>query len=853
MALKGKKDGKKKQGAGKAGQVKKSKKKAAKDDFASFLDEDDEEIPSDLEGGSEPEAAPEFKFDSTVLNKKAQQAKKRVLIPTGPETEAGLDEGEQAISTEDLLKGLDSSLHGDLRKQLTALTKEAPLRADRSSVKAERAEREVAYKEAAKEIGKWQPQVDFNKDADQVVMGPLGELKMNTGDLAKSFEPENDFENELQQAIEEAGLTGEQVKNAKALPAIDNIARVQQINQVRKLKQLMLQEATRNKRLSKIKSRAFRRIHNRADRREQQKLLERLDEENPELAAELRLDAEKRLANLRSTRQARARRRWAKAANRFGGADSRQEISRQAQMAHDERRALERAVKGKPTEHDADSEDEQVDFSGSDEEAQAGGTKATLARAKVLTLREMQQQTEAEMPTTGVLGMKFMREAIKAKREAATEEAKKLLKELEEAEEAAEEADSEDNGRTRGKKVARKAHTLDDVVLSKPAMQFSRKEMMAAEAEIADVFNMDDDAPAPTDERTRVSAPLDVKPSKITKTLKKSLAEAAEKAAADPANQPRRKRVKELPAAEAAGDPGSDGEQEAKRQRVDGEEEGDANEEAGGAADAAPAAAEANPFEAMAQAGVTELKDEEAAKEAPPAPNPWAPERKKVARPTMKTGEDREKKNTWAGEVKEDDELSSNSELSLTDDEESESEGSDMFEPMTEDAAQQRALIKQTFARNQDVDPEYKDSEDEKAASDSDDGLPGWGAGWVGDGVQPRKKTPKAAAKPVRKRPKLVQYSKKVDQQAQKYMADRLPNQVKPSPEAYTELMKMPVGREWNTSEMHKHWIQPKVWTRVGAVVPPLALAKRLPEEQRNTLIGAWTNKKVVKRTKTRL
>merc|ERR1711920_75980 len=78
---------------------------------------------------------------------------------------------------------------------------------------------------------------------------------------------------------------------------------------------------------------------------------------------------------------------------------------------------------------------EAVDLSGSDsdEEAGKGGVaRKTLNKAKKLTVGELKDlENGGELPTTGILGMNFMRDAITKRREEARKEAQGVLKELE--------------------------------------------------------------------------------------------------------------------------------------------------------------------------------------------------------------------------------------------------------------------------------------------------------------------------------------------------------------------------------------------------------------------------------------
>ena len=68
------------------------------------------------------------------------------------------------------------------------------------------------------------------------------------------------------------------------------------------------------------------------------------------MALKLKTEMEQKLAQTRNRRGAEARKKWARAAQRFGGSEIRSLISTQAQTAEDEKRALQRALKGKGEE-----------------------------------------------------------------------------------------------------------------------------------------------------------------------------------------------------------------------------------------------------------------------------------------------------------------------------------------------------------------------------------------------------------------------------------------------------------------------------------------------------------------------
>lgn len=99
-----------------------------------------------------------------------------------------------------------------------------------------------------------------------------------------------------------------------------------------RLKFLLFSEQRRARRIKKIKSKVGRKKRKQVEQREEEKIMERLEVENPTLAEELRRKFEEKRAKMRLLRQQNARSKWATLAARFGGRDMQREISRQKQV-----------------------------------------------------------------------------------------------------------------------------------------------------------------------------------------------------------------------------------------------------------------------------------------------------------------------------------------------------------------------------------------------------------------------------------------------------------------------------------------------------------------------------------------
>jgi len=183
-----------------------------------------------------------------------------------------------------------------------------------------------------------------------------------------------------------------------------------------------------------------------------------------------------------------------------------------------------------------------------------------------------------------------------------------------------------------------------------------------------------------------------------------------------------------------------------------------------------------------------------------------------------------------------------------------------------ESARQQRDLVRATFVEGtqaEDFDEEKEEKLREAEEKDNPTQLSGWGS-WTGAGVKPRpapkkKQTaPKAAAlkagaqHSTPKPPHVQLYDGDADVKAQaKYFVDKVPYPFK-NPQQYDQEMRMPSGPEWNTLSGHLQRVKPKIFMKVGAVVPPLQFIKHLPPEQQESAINTWAAGKQPKRLKAR-
>ena len=136
------------------------------------------------------------------------------------------------------------------------------------------------------------------------------------------------------------------------------------------------------------------------------------------------------------------------------------------------------------------------------------------------------------------------------------------------------------------------------------------------------------------------------------------------------------------------------------------------------------------------------------------------------------------------------------------------------------------------------------------------DEMPGWGS-WIGEGVRNKRKRKteiEPATTKTSSKPSAIVHaldSSAVKAPLMKYQVKDIPYPYK-SREEYEAANSMPLGPDWQSLTAHSEAVQPKICARLGAVVPPLRLAKHLDSDKRAKLIDAWDKRKRPQHTKAR-
>uniref|UniRef100_A0A0G4F255 Uncharacterized protein n=1 Tax=Chromera velia CCMP2878 TaxID=1169474 RepID=A0A0G4F255_9ALVE len=867
--------------------------------------EEDEEDEEDEGGDDEHE---------DHLRRLAEESEFQVGQTSGVGESADIDDVIEALGTD--------FQTGNLRHQLEHLKEgkdalDAPLPAYQSRL----VNRVLQYEQTKeKNQKKWTAQMQRAHQSEQLVFGQPQEedLKDRAGGsgkatLAKSFRPVNDFEAEIMEAIEAAGISEETVKGEDALSANPDIQAKIDKSKEAQLRALLVREQQRAKRVNKIKSKTFRKIQRKTESREREKLMETLEAENPELAEKLRKEFEKKRATMRLNRETAARRKWAQMAKRFGGKDMQRTVTEQAQKAHDEKKALDRLAKKRPGELD--------DMDGSSDEGEAGGSadlssdeemtdgtkgKDSSTKATLLLLDEIKQGKE-ELPEKGILSLPFMRRAIEKQRKDAEEQALEVIEDLQR-----EKSDTKGVSDLSAEEVRRRNRRLlrgvdptlggleepeggDEAMgggeaggdtegvgkkQKKRKNRFTAEELERAAKELDDAgldsrgfLSTSTSAAAPAASSSSSSSSA-VPAGTGTGTGGEMEADSGAAAGAELGGHARAKRAKHQrdqeeaeqlerskKGAEKPGKGGSPrlqarGKGKAKTLNQSGTRgKGPSQDQA----DDDAAAVASNPWLAYAQG----IREGSAAVRAEGKESSSVQEK---GRSVPSEGKEKGKggKSGKIGESRDKAEAVDEETADFLDDIVLDEEGGGV-------AAAQRKLIRKTFAEGEEGDAveefeaelkeKERDEAEKKAAAEA--GLPGWGS-WHGTGVEEKDRGKRRGQKEgvqkdgVRKettkhKPRVaVKFNHKFDPKVAKYYVPELPREAG-SAELLEMQLRRPTGAEWNASAVHERFVQPKVNVRIGAVVPPLEHAKHLPKKEMDSLLQAWENSKGKRRTKTRL
>ncbi|KAI5922910.1 Utp14 protein-domain-containing protein [Camillea tinctor] len=342
------------------------------------------------------------------------------------------------ISLKDL--GLMGVKDPQLKKSLKLMNKEEkaskPKKLDVPLARRQQAkiDREAAYEKTKQSLDRWTETVKHNRRADHLVFPlPQNEIGLARHDNTE-IAPLNqkavgtELEQTIMAIIEESGLgpsaekekkdTQDDELDGEGLSRTDRKALWQQKRRERELKS---REDARAKRIAKIKSKAYHRVHKKQEQREAMKEHEAKVAAG-EIDSEEERDAQDRQRAMERMGARHRESKWAKMSNKGGRAawDESVRMGVTDMARRDEE--LRRRIEGKSSKARDDDDDDDSDYSGDSED---GDERKRLLRQ----LNDISKAEDTE-PKSKLMRMEFMQKAENAKKKANDELIAQMRREL---------------------------------------------------------------------------------------------------------------------------------------------------------------------------------------------------------------------------------------------------------------------------------------------------------------------------------------------------------------------------------------------------------------------------------------
>lgn len=283
----------------------------------------------------------------------------------------------------------------------------------------DRLDRSAAYNETKAEVDGWQPTIKRLREAEHLSfpLQPDPVVRPSTAALAGNFKASNDFEQDIAAMLEREGATEKQMTKAEELEMNNRGMSAEEIRrrtgELRRMRELLFREEQKAKRVSKIKSKTYRRIARKQKQREDEKARQagllngEVDEEDEE---ESRLKAERARAKERATLKHKNAGKWAKDAIGMKGIHDMPETRKAVEDQLLRGEQLRRRIQGDGSdddEDDSDSDSMNSDDDSDNDRERGFDEMATLKK----NLAEEDANAANAGEKKGVWNMKFMREA----------------------------------------------------------------------------------------------------------------------------------------------------------------------------------------------------------------------------------------------------------------------------------------------------------------------------------------------------------------------------------------------------------------------------------------------------------
>ncbi|KKZ67512.1 hypothetical protein EMCG_06830 [[Emmonsia] crescens] len=719
-------------------------------------------------------------------NDSKSKLKHRVTTQGAQPTEFGLMPTRK-LTVADLIPTIsDSRMKGSL-KHLDAVpsTKKSKagipgkLEAPLAKRQQDRIDRAAAYEKSKETLNRWIETVKSNRRADHLSF-PLPEPNAIQQSSITDTKPLTDLESTIQNILVESGLADEkdisgetriqefEELQAKKLPLEEIQARRAEL---RKARELLFREEVRAKRIKKIKSKSYRRVH----RKEREKM--DLREREALIAAGVDVDEEDR-ENL-DRRRAEARMgakhresKWAKSLKQTGRTawddEARLEMADLARREEE----LQSRIEGKRVttgqeEYLGSSSEESESESDASEDGFGSDAETQRLKKKLNELDQNENDNEEAMtgPHATLLSMKFMRNAEAARKAQNDAEIKQLRREMDGEGDSQSDNDMTEMGRQKFGQHATAKLAVTDLQrqeFEEPDSDTNDKSR-AVESD-GDIEIKVDNNQAPKSTITRTSRPL-----KKHSSQNNSHATNGDDDVDNPwLAQPKRNAKKQSDASDGAAD-------------------------------------------------IT-LISNEAVETGPSQPQLSAePKRGKSAKPQI-ANKSRDKLVAPAAASDHEDE-----------DEDDDEDDNTRVPVLLKNAD----LVKKAFAGDEvlaDFSKEKLDTVEEEGDQVIDTTLPGWGS-WAGAGLTKREKkqakakrsfvTEEGVKADKRKDAKLdrVIINEKRVKKNTKYLASQLPHPFE-SRQQYERSLRLPIGPEWTTKETFQNATKPRVMLKQGVIKP---------------------------------
>ncbi|CAE6366140.1 unnamed protein product [Rhizoctonia solani] len=322
-------------------------------------------------------------------------SKKRAILQdrteAGPEGEFGTKSGSKPLTLSDLIaptSSLSQSTKALQSKTKSALSAPLPQRIQ------DRIDREAAYEQTKQEVQKWAPTMKRVREAEHLafpLQGPAsGKKGTSNADVIDRFQPSTEMESAISSLLRAANLHTDaavaEAENTLTAATISEEDLAARRAQLRLNRELMFRADIKAKRVAKIKSKAYRRMKKRDKEKQKEAAAELGLDEGDEVD---RIQAEVARAKERATLRHRTTGKWAKTMRNKG--EMEEEEMSAVKTLQDRAELLRRKIAGgDESSDDDDSHGEERDIQELEE------------------LGQVEPLTDAK----GIMGMKFMREAV---------------------------------------------------------------------------------------------------------------------------------------------------------------------------------------------------------------------------------------------------------------------------------------------------------------------------------------------------------------------------------------------------------------------------------------------------------